>query len=55
MVFTIYTAPLQSQPVRAWRQKSPKYRHGFVVRFFWIGLVIRIGRKPVSEDLDDIS
>lgn len=30
--------------VTAWRQKSAKYKHGFVLRIFWLGIVLRWGK-----------
>lgn len=52
MVFTIYTAPLQARPLRAWKQKSASYRHGFVLRIFWLGIVFRAGRRATADDFD---
>lgn len=43
MELAIYTAPPLRRLFALWPQKSPRYRAGFVFRFWWIGISFRYG------------
>lgn len=41
---TVYFAPISASGlITAWRQRDQNYKHGFVVRVLWLGLVVRWG------------
>jgi hypothetical protein len=43
--FSIYLAPKARTLFSIWSQRSTEYRHGFVMRILWLGIVFRYGRN----------
>lgn len=47
---TLYTASLSPRGlITAWKGQHERWKHGFVVRAFWLGFVVRWGRIPYSS------
>jgi hypothetical protein len=44
----VYLAPIPPHPISAWGNKHTGWRSGFIVRFLWLGYVLRWGKIPYA-------
>jgi hypothetical protein len=49
MTFSLYWAPCKRGLFRAWGNRSDRFRHGFVIRILWLGIVFRWSYIPCEE------
>lgn len=49
MTFSLYWAPCKRYLIGAWGNQSNRFRHGFVIRILWLGIVFRWSYIPCDK------